>query len=93
MNSYLHVVSVYFKQKYIHLAINPGTSLEKPAVQNHVAVRNEKQSITGFALSLLAVPSTAGALLLRTICTGKQARRLFYCSVWYMAKNGMFRFF
>lgn len=28
MNSYLHVVSVFLKCKYLDLAINPGTSVE-----------------------------------------------------------------
>lgn len=42
-------------------------------MQNHVVVRNEKQSITGFAWSLLAVTSTVGALCLRTFYTGNKA--------------------
>lgn len=60
-------------------------------MQNHVALRKEKQSITGFAWSLLAVNSTAGALLLRMVCTENKPGVCYY-SMWHMAKNGVLLF-
>lgn len=53
-------------------------------MQNHVVVRNEKQSITGFAWSLLAVTSTVGALCLRTFYTGNKpgVSSTILCDTW-----------